>query len=89
MIQSLHNRASSWGAHDGISAVNAKLLGRVTTETRLLLGRVTTETIKHGILITIHTSNELAFYVDSRYIKFIKSHVPIKSCEPQKICMKF
>jgi len=37
----------------------------------------------------MHTSKEWNFHADSKYSKFIKSNVPIKSYEPEKICVIF
>ena len=45
--------------------------------------------MKNGIFIIIDTSNDLAFYFDSRYTKIVTFHVPIKSNEPEKMFMIF
>ena len=48
-------------------------------------GSILTKTLKNGILIPIPTSKELHFNADFKYISFII--LPIKSYEPEKICV--
>ena len=51
-------------------------------------GSIVTKTLKNGILVPIATSKELHFNADFKYISFIKfSFLPIKSYEPEKICI--
>ena len=50
-------------------------------------GSIVTKTLKNGILIPIDTSKESDFYVDFKYISFIKFSLTNKSCEPENISL--
>ena len=52
-------------------------------------GSIVTETLKIDILTPIYTSDESDFYTDFKYMSITNLVLPIKSYEPDTICLIF